>query len=469
MNQWDSFDQELADSLADLPPSQETAEAVTPWREAIRHIVLGLCLTCFTLNLWYFPYLLPAVGALQAYLGLRVLRENNRWFRIAMVLSICKVLLLYINLILAATPLWLWSPLLPAGLSAALTLSLLFTFRQALRAAARSMNRSPRRDPMLAALAWYLLLILLARFLPEIGWIGGIALTAAFVLIIRSLLRVSKELEDWGYGVHSAPVKVSEGRLKAWYYGSLLALILLSALFFSHHSLSWTPAPFNRTAETAALQTQLADLGLPEAYSARLLPEDLATLADAVSCDAGIEEVPLGTDHQNIRQNAFFALSFPDGTVRVVHFFTPGDEGGFWQCGLRIQSNAAVSDVTCRLFFAKDQQRLSTCLAAKEPLYQTGATFFGMPFSEYTVSTAPFSWPFDARDRAAYVLFTADQPGNPETVLSYSLDCCESPLPQYPYTPEPTSVVWSTGKRFYFGDGSSLMYKADEIASAGGF
>ena len=53
MTQWDDFDCTLATALSELPPSEETVRDVTPWRTAMDQIILGLCLTCFTLNGWY--------------------------------------------------------------------------------------------------------------------------------------------------------------------------------------------------------------------------------------------------------------------------------------------------------------------------------------------------------------------------------------------------------------------------------
>ena len=104
MTQWDDFDCTLATALSELPPSEETVRDVTPWRTAMDQIILGLCLTCFTLNGWYLQYILPAVGSLLIYFGFRTLRQSNCWFRRAWYISTCKVILLYISMVLDATP-----------------------------------------------------------------------------------------------------------------------------------------------------------------------------------------------------------------------------------------------------------------------------------------------------------------------------------------------------------------------------
>ena len=75
MTQWDDFDCALATTLSELLPPEDTIRDVTPWRTAMGRIVTGLCLTCFTLNFLYLQYLLPAIGIVQLYLGLRSLRN----------------------------------------------------------------------------------------------------------------------------------------------------------------------------------------------------------------------------------------------------------------------------------------------------------------------------------------------------------------------------------------------------------
>ena len=100
MSQWDDFDCTLATSLSQLPPPDEGMDAVTPWRHAMDHVVAGLCLTCFTLNFLGLQYLLPAVGTMELYLGARTLRFANCWFRWFFIISACKGIFLYIDLII---------------------------------------------------------------------------------------------------------------------------------------------------------------------------------------------------------------------------------------------------------------------------------------------------------------------------------------------------------------------------------
>lgn len=129
---------------------------------SIGRIVLGLCLTCFTLNFACLQYILPAIGTANLYLGFRALRKNNVWFQFGWICSICKVTLLYLSLVLNATPYADIFPVSRTVLQAAATLLLFAALRQALRQAAAELGQTSQKDPVLWALLWYLLIIFLA-------------------------------------------------------------------------------------------------------------------------------------------------------------------------------------------------------------------------------------------------------------------------------------------------------------------
>ena len=70
----DSFDELLEESLPALPPEDVAAE-VTPWRRAMRRVLVGMALCTVTLNFLCLNYLLPAIGMALTLLGFRALRR----------------------------------------------------------------------------------------------------------------------------------------------------------------------------------------------------------------------------------------------------------------------------------------------------------------------------------------------------------------------------------------------------------
>lgn len=463
MNPWDNFDCTLANALSDLPPSQETIRDVTPWRTAIDRIILGLCLTCFTLNFLYLQYLLPAVGAIQTYLGLRTLRNTNRWLHLSWYASICKAVLLYTDLILAATP---WEPasaLLKTVPSVICTLLLLLGLRQGLRQITRPFGE--RRDPVLWALVWYLVLMALALLRPEPGWPTAILLIAAFVLIIRSLCKVRDQLETCGYAVEAAPVCLSAERVLAAYLGSLALAVLLAAVLSCRTPLAGALVEQNfDSQETAAIRQELTDLHLPEAIVKALPPEDLARLSGAVESTEAVGGLPLGNIGEDEHQNQVFALLFPDGSVQLLHVFSAEPDGTIWQNSLSLLSNTGLSEVTGRLFYTRGGKAMTAPLAFEAPVTGSGVTFFGEAYQQCQAESALFSWPIASQDRWGYAIARADQAANPQTTLSEMLTVSSASMPRYPYQ-RPTGKEWRYGRQFYYGDGSGRVWKADEERS----
>ena len=281
MSEWNEFDRELMETVTDLPPTAGTVRAVTPWRDATGRILLGLCLTCFSLNFLYLQYLLPAIGTVQLYLGFRTLRGNNRFFNFCWFCSICKVILLFIGFVLEATP---YSDRLSVPrtvLQAGITLAMLLALRQALRLSASAADRAMDRDPLLWAAVWYAALIALALFWPEPGWVVFLLMVFAFYRIAKSLHGVTVELEEWGCGVRASSVRLSGRQLQMAYYASLLALVLLCGLLSNHVWLKAEPIEQTFTDEAQATRQHLRDLGMPEEFLTQLPEEELRQLSGA--------------------------------------------------------------------------------------------------------------------------------------------------------------------------------------------
>lgn len=452
MTDWNDFDRELMDTLADLPPSPEVVAAVTPWREAMTRILWGLFLTTFHLNNLGLQYLLPALGTVLLYLGFRGLRNANRWFRFGWNISVCQAILFYMDSVLKATPLAPSLPLVWKVFVFSLTPLLYLSLWRGLRQAAREVDRVPARDPALLALVWYGVLALIAWRWPNPDMWVFLVVLGLYLAILRSLWGVTKELEDWGYAVRAAVPRVSAGRFRLLYLGTLLAAVLLAAALSSHASPDFRPA-----------EEQTA---LPEDAAALLLPEDLERLSGAVSCKVLDEDHPLyGSDGDNAHQNQIYAFLMPDGSVQVLHLFRPGDAGGFWKCRLQVTGNARLYDLTCRLFYTKDGQPMTASLTCPDSVPESGLDYFGQRYERHTAAFPVFSWPMCSKDRLVYVIYSADQEANPKTCLDVYVSYGAAHSPAYPYARTPDDD-WSAGTSFYYGNGSGLVYKADEDAAS---
>lgn len=237
------LDRLLECGLADLPPG-DVLEGVTPWKRAMNRVLLGMALTGITLNALCLNYLLPAVGMALLLLGFRALRRENRWFGACWGVTVARTAYGYGLLVLNATILRGRFTPLRGGRAG----------RRRPGSAAGGVLLPPGRAPggtaeggaaphaggAAALMVWYGILGILA-VTGYSGLLLGAAVLVMYVLILRSLWKLSKELDEAGYGVRPAPVRISDRAVAA----ALAALLALGCacgyLLGGRYPMEWAP------------------------------------------------------------------------------------------------------------------------------------------------------------------------------------------------------------------------------------
>jgi len=418
---WDEFDCSLASSLSDLPPSEELIQAATPFRDAVSRIVSGLILTSFTLNLWYLQYLLPTVGSVLLYLGFRSLRNNNRWFRLAWLASAYLLLKQFCTLVLLAAPCGGRLPDTLLFLNIALTLGLYFCFYLGFAQAAGEVGQPAACKPALAAAVWRTVLVLIALLLPGAGWLVSLPMIAAFVCVIRSLLRVSEDMEGWGYAVRAAPVHVSGGRLAAVYLGLLAAAVLACAVWANHPGMVSSPLPETPSAEASAVAERLTGLGFPEELLSRLPEEEILRLKDALACSVDHSEDELIGSEKGRETTRFETVyvQLEQTTVRVYEFFILRKDTlrSNWRTlsMLNFSPFLITSEITGGVTWRDKTGRL--LWSGMDIGSQTHEDFF---FGTSTLPAAVFAYPFGSRERGGYMAYTARPASSGEEYIGFA-------------------------------------------------
>ncbi|MGN0712843.1 MAG: hypothetical protein ACI4LJ_03590 [Anaerovoracaceae bacterium] len=103
----DFNEKQLEQMLCEHLPETTLAGALTdinPFREAVSKVIAGLVLTTFTLQFLYLNYILPTIGVMLIYLGMRTLRSGNGYFRTGWLLSLLRVILVSFQMLVTVTP-----------------------------------------------------------------------------------------------------------------------------------------------------------------------------------------------------------------------------------------------------------------------------------------------------------------------------------------------------------------------------
>lgn len=321
MNERD-FEQLLYQEADHLSPQKLSTPLPTPWKRALKLLCWGLALTSITLNFLYLDYLLPTLGGVLVWLGFRSLRRQNAPFQAGYLLSWLMCLLRLVNLTLLATPvsqngslllgLYLFGSLVTWLLYLCLWLGLRGIFRRAqLPPKTRSAGWLVVCYTLLTALALLQLNVLLVT-LPFL---------AVWVLLILALFRVHRSLDQAGYTVRPAPVRVSNRWATIAWLG-VTALSVGVAMVLSLRVPMEGVETLESSTQQVQLRTQLQQLGFP-AHLLQMLPDaqvEQLEGATNIEVDSGGNYAP-DADVAGLSMDVVEVMFSHAGEVRMYAFF----------------------------------------------------------------------------------------------------------------------------------------------------
>ncbi len=325
------FDSMLQNSMTELPPD-DIAYDVTPWRKAINRILTGFALGAITLNFVGLNYLLPAIGMILTLLGFRALRKENHWFRACWIITIARSAYFFPTLILNTT---IFQSAFYASaiasvlnvLNMAIIFLLYICFWKALRTVQEKAGIAPHAGGAAALILWSAFICLLA--IPQIpgGLFLGIILLILYICIIRSLLKLSKELDEAGYCISTTAVRFTDRTISIALVVAILIGCGFGYLFFHQYPMNWQVASLSESREALEIKDHLVSLGFPEHILGDLREEDLLSCKDAVRVVVDVNDHPLnkGRRVQELQDD------------NVIHIYTAYDVKELRITGIGVQ------------------------------------------------------------------------------------------------------------------------------------
>lgn len=424
-------DPELEDLLAEglSAPPEDVLREVTPWRRAMKRILIGLVLGTITWNNWNLNYILPAAGFLLILLGLRALRRENAFFRLWWYSLLVQAGLYAFQLLHWAAPGWREFDQTAPGMAligAELALGFLrfFCLWQGLRAVRRKAGLSPGAGSALALLAFNAILTaLIGMGLTQISWFFFAAMLIIYICIFRGLFKLSRELDEAGYTVQPAPVRVPDLPLALGLAGAVLAGITAVSLTCSPLSMDWQPADLSEHSGLAETEAHLLKLGFPEEVLADLTWSDILSCANAVRVEVERDRhsLTMGWDDDTPKPLAMthvaVDLAGERESWRVFHYFA-------WDSGTRFYGSEAfqlwtpydhteggwskLADPDGRLLYDRDGTTYSSPYhSLGVEAYSTDSMFFGS--QSYNDPMASFSFPRNGECCRGYVTYAVEE------------------------------------------------------------
>ena len=314
------FDDLLREDAAALPPP--AAGEINPWSMAMTRVLWGLGLITITLNFLYLDVILPAVGGLLLVLGFCTLRRENTPLRWCYILSLASLAVRGACIVLAALP--VETGLAPAYVNIALLQVLYVCLWRGMVGVSRAAGEEKPAATAAGAMAvFYAVLTVLALIGVE-GWLLVLPMLVLYILLLRSMVRLSRSLADTGYAITAAPVRLPDAAVLWGGLGVLLAAVLLAMFLGQRYPMDWharDDAPQDET-----IRQQLLTKGFPERVLNDLTADEVAQLSGAVRVYHQTERLYSNTDYREVTLSRF--LRDPPHTLQYDHTLTETDDAG---------------------------------------------------------------------------------------------------------------------------------------------
>ena len=314
------FDELLQEDAAALPPPSDGA--VNPWQMAMGQILWGMGLTTITLNILYLDYILPALGAVLLVLGFRTLRRENKPLGWCYKLALAALLLRGVIYVLLALPVELGNTL--AYCTALVTLALYICLWRGMVGVSRRAGAEKPAAPAAGAMAVLYGLLLPLAYIGLEGWLLVVPLLVIYIVLLRSMAKLSRSLADTGYVITAAPVRLPGWAVLWGSLGLLLAAILLAAFLGQRYPTDWQAREDAPQDET--IRQQLLAKGFPSYVLDDLTADEVSCMADAVRVYRQVERLYSDTDYRTITTAHY--MSDPDRPLVFDRTITDVDGEG---------------------------------------------------------------------------------------------------------------------------------------------
>ena len=255
------------------------------WKQTYENILVGLGFCVIKLNFLLLYYILPFIGILMIFAGLRKLKQEDKWFKAGYAAAAINVVITMISIVSGTfinrrqiydTYIWqfmlLWACALPLIIASC--------FFRGMQTELKKREKEADNKILIHLVIWYAVVILLMN-MNDSGWIIGIAVLATYIGILVELKHTAEDLEKAGYVLEEPPMRVSNGKCAAGAVVLTAAGLVIGTIFFGSYHMRWNEVKAPQDPAYEEIKTHLVSIGFPEDILDDLKEEDLLACRNA--------------------------------------------------------------------------------------------------------------------------------------------------------------------------------------------
>ena len=418
---------------------ENKVKEMIPWGKVMNRILIGTAISTITLNFWGLNYILSTIGIIMSLLGFRTLRRENSWFKGCWVIALIRLAYFLSTMILNATIYQrtvyassMFSVITAVNL--VIIFSLFFCLWRGFKAVQKKVGLAPHAGGIVALIIWYAIICLLA-FLQYNGIIIPLILVVSYVIIIRKLFKLSRELDEAGHAVKTPLVKISNRVVVIVIFTILTIGITCGYLFFNSYPMEWQVAEVSEDTDLVEIKEHLIDLGLSKAILEDLTDEDIKACEGAMRVVVNAHDYSVNDGSQvqeNIGNTTHHYTVYDVEELRITgigvelpgerkqwkifhHFLFTADPGFYgtesiqlWPAYREGRGWGAASDITGQVLYNMDGQvYVAPYFFMGSETYTSNSIIWGDQTS--TDIFATFSMPQNGENHRGYVSYVMEE------------------------------------------------------------
>ncbi|WP_426350687.1 hypothetical protein ACPWSR_05440 [Alloiococcus sp. CFN-8] len=418
---------------------ENKVKEMIPWGKVMNRILIGTAISTVTLNFLGLNYILSTMGIIMSVLGFRTLRRENSWFKACWIISLIRLAYFLSTMILNAT---IYQRTVYASsifsvitvVNLVIIFSLFFCLWRGFKAVQKKAGLVPHAGGIVALIIWYVIICLLA-FSNFNGLIIPLVLVVSYVLIIRKLFKLSKELDEAGHAVETPLVKIGDRVVVTVIFTILTIGMTCGYLFFNSYPMEWQVAEVSEDTDLVEIKEHLIDLGFSKAILEDLTDEDIKACEGALRVVVNVHDYSAndGRQLEECTGNTTYHYTVYDVEElritsigvelpgereqwKIFHHFLFTDNPGFygtesiqlWPACRERQGWGPSSDITGQVLYNLDGQVYSApYFSMSSETYTSNSIMWGDQSSTDVFAT--FSMPQNGENHRGYVSYAMEE------------------------------------------------------------